>query len=89
LPRRGWRFGVRTDDLVPVRSARAWGDRPLLLIHGEADSVVPAAQARQLARAVGPACRSVVLPGVEHVKAYESDPQGYVAAVGSVLSGAT
>ena len=74
-------FGVRTDDLVPVRSARAWGERPLLLIHGEADSTVPAEQARQLARAAGPTCRSVVLPGVEHVKAYETDPRGYVAAV--------
>ncbi len=33
-------FGVRTDDLVPIRSAKRWGSRPLLLIHGEADSIV-------------------------------------------------
>lgn len=76
-------FGVRTDDLVPIRSARRWGRRPLLLIHGEADSIVPVSQARQLARAVGPTCEAVTLPGVEHVQAYDCDPERYVAAVES------
>jgi pimeloyl-ACP methyl ester carboxylesterase len=74
-------FGVRTDDLVPIRSARKWADRPLLLIHGEDDSIVPVRQARQLARAAGPLCQSVVLPGVEHVQAYRSNPHAYVSAV--------
>jgi pimeloyl-ACP methyl ester carboxylesterase len=76
-------FGVRTDDLVPIRSARSWGDRPLLLIHGEADTIVPVHQARALARAVGPACLTVTLPGVEHVQAYRDDPVGYVSEVDS------
>jgi alpha-beta hydrolase superfamily lysophospholipase len=76
-------FGVRTDDLVPIRSATRWGRRPLLLIHGEADSVVPVSQARRLARAAGPSCRAVTLPGVEHVQAYDSDPEHYIAAVDS------
>src|SRR5262249_40932303 len=40
-----WVFGVRTDDLVPIRSARAWGERPVLLIHGESDPLVPTGQA--------------------------------------------
>jgi pimeloyl-ACP methyl ester carboxylesterase len=74
-------FGARTDDLVPIRSARQWGRRPLLLIHGEADSIVPVSQARQLASAAGPSCRAVILPGVEHVQAYDGNPRGYVAAV--------
>ncbi len=74
-------FGVRTDDLVPIRSARRWGARPLLLIHGEADSIVPVSQARRLARAAGPTCQAVTLPGVEHVQAYERNPSRYVAAV--------
>lgn len=74
-------FGVRTDNLVPIRSARRWGSRPLLLIHGEADSIVPISQARQLARAAGPTCQAVTLPGVEHVQAYDRDPKRYVAAV--------
>jgi pimeloyl-ACP methyl ester carboxylesterase len=76
-----WVFGVRTDDLVPIRSARKWGDRPLFLIHGEADSIVPVRHARLLAQAAGPTCRAVTLPGVEHVQAYRLNPRGYVAAV--------
>lgn len=78
-------FGVRTDDLVPVRSARGWGDRPLLLIHGEADSIVPVRQARQIALAVGASCETLWLPGVEHVEGYRSDPERYVAFVDAFL----
>ena len=43
-------YGVRTDDLVPIRFARSWGQRPLLLIHGESDTTVPVGQAYELAR---------------------------------------
>lgn len=74
-------FGIRTDDLVPIRFARRWGRRPLLLIHGEADSIVPVSQARQMAMAAGPTCRTVILPGVDHVQAYGRNPSRYVAAV--------
>jgi pimeloyl-ACP methyl ester carboxylesterase len=76
-----WVFGVRTDDLVPIRLASAWRDRPLLVIHGEDDSIVPVRHAKLLARAAGPNCAAVVLPGVEHVEAYQTNPRGYVAAV--------
>ena len=74
-------YGVRTDDLVPIRSANAWGARPLLLIHGEADSTVPVRQARAIASAAGPTCQAVWLPGVEHNEAYRDDPEHYVARV--------
>jgi pimeloyl-ACP methyl ester carboxylesterase len=79
-------YGVRTDDLIPIRFARAWGDRPLLLIHGESDSIVPLKQAHQLAQAVGSSCLTVTLPGVDHVKAYESDPDNYVKLVGQFFN---
>ncbi|MDR3635507.1 MAG: alpha/beta fold hydrolase [Isosphaeraceae bacterium] len=79
-------YGVRTDDIMPIRDARRWGRRPLLLIHGEADSIVPVSQALQLARAAGPSCRAVTLPGVEHVQAYDVDPESYVAGVDSFFS---
>lgn len=74
-------FGIRTDDLIPIRSARAWKGRPLLLIHGEEDDIVPVHQAYQVAHAAGDSCRAVYLAGVGHVKAYEADPEHYVAAV--------
>ncbi|QEH33648.1 esterase [Aquisphaera giovannonii] len=76
-----WVYGVRTDDLIPIRAARSWGGRPLLLIHGEADSIVPLRQAYQLAGAAGATCLTTTLPGVEHVGAYESDPEGYLSLI--------
>ena len=78
-------FGVRTDDLSPIRSARSWGRRPLLLIHGEADTIVPAQQARMLARALGSTCQTVMVPGVEHVEAYRMNPEHYVSRVDRFL----
>ena len=64
----------RADPLGP-----AWGRRPLLLIHGEADSIVPVRQARRWSPAVGPGCEAVLLPGVEHVRAFRADPAAYVS----------
>jgi pimeloyl-ACP methyl ester carboxylesterase len=74
-------YGVRTDDLVPIRFARAWGGRPLLLIHGESDTIVPVSQAYELARAIGGSCLTRTVPGVDHVQAYDSNPEGYVRIV--------
>jgi uncharacterized protein len=76
-------YGVRTDDLVPSRFALAWGERPLLLIHGESDTLVPVSQAREIASAVGGSCTTMTLPGVDHVQAYNSDPRAYIRLVGS------
>ncbi len=90
-------FGVRTDDLVPIRRAVGWGrSRPILLIHGADDAIVPVAHARRLAAAIGPACELVVAPGVPHVGAYDDDPEGYLdrldafysTALGTSRSGA-
>jgi alpha-beta hydrolase superfamily lysophospholipase len=80
-------FGIRTDDLRPIDAAPAWGSRPVLLIHGEADSIVPVKHAYALASALGPACESLLLPGVEHVGAFEADQRGYVARVVAFFDG--
>jgi alpha-beta hydrolase superfamily lysophospholipase len=74
-------FGVRTDNLVPIRDAPRLSDRPVLLIHGESDTTVHIDQARRLARALGPRCRALFLPGVEHVDAYNDNPPAYVNTV--------
>ena len=74
-------FGVRTDNLIPINSAAGWGERPLLVIHGEADSIVPVGQARRIGTAAGKNCRTLTLPGVEHVAAYRAYPTNYVATV--------
>jgi pimeloyl-ACP methyl ester carboxylesterase len=74
-------YGVRTDDIVPARVASRWGNRPLLVIHGEADSIVPVSHGRAIARAVGPSCELLTLPGVEHVEAYRDHRMRYVDRV--------
>jgi uncharacterized protein len=81
-----WIYGVRADDLVPTRFARAWGERALLVIHGESDKIVPVSQAKELARAAGRSCLTRTLPGVDHVQAYQSDPKGCVQVVGTFFS---
>ena len=72
--------------MIVLRSARAWGERPLLLIHGESDTIVPISQARELRRTLGESCEMLTLPGVEHVQAYQSDRAGYIRTVSSFFA---
>jgi dipeptidyl aminopeptidase/acylaminoacyl peptidase len=50
-------------------------DRPILLLHGEADRVVPASHSRRLAAAAGPSARLVLLPGGEHNSLRDTHPE--------------
>jgi len=74
-------YDVRTDDLVLPKLADRWGNRPLLIIHGEADAIVPVHHGRALAKAVGAPCSLVTIPGTGHVGSYHADPIGYVNRV--------
>ncbi|MEX0787106.1 MAG: alpha/beta fold hydrolase [Dehalococcoidia bacterium] len=59
---------------------------PILVIHGAEDSQVPVAIAPRLAEAAGDAFISAhFLDGVDHVRAYASDPAWYVRTVGGAL----
>jgi fermentation-respiration switch protein FrsA (DUF1100 family) len=74
-------FGVRTDNLIPIESAGRWGHRPLLLIHGTLDSIVPIAQAQKIVSAVGSTCETMILPDVEHVGAFNAARTQYIETV--------
>lgn len=54
--------------------------RPVLIIHGDADQLVPVSNAAELQRAV-PQAVLWILPGVGHAKGYTSMPEAYVARV--------
>lgn len=55
--------------------------RPLLLIHGEADEVIPLEHAQRLAALAGPGFRFWSVPGAGHVQAHNHDPERYVDEV--------
>jgi pimeloyl-ACP methyl ester carboxylesterase len=74
-------YGVRTDNLIPIRSAAKWGDRPILVIHGEGDSVVPVVQARAIVKALGSTAETMIVPEIDHVGAFKDNPKLYLTRV--------
>ena len=57
---------------------------PILFIHGEADALIPVENAYELYQASGnPLDELWVIPGVEHCRAYKTDPVAYINRVTS------
>jgi pimeloyl-ACP methyl ester carboxylesterase len=69
----------------PVKVVGLVDPVPLLLIHGEADTTVPAADGRRLAAAAGPSAQHWIVPGAEHGRAHAADPSAYEARVTAFL----
>jgi uncharacterized protein len=67
-------YGVRPVDGVATLAAR---NIPLLIVHGEADDLVPVGHARRLAAAYGQHVETYFVPGAEHVGAFKTDPAIY------------
>jgi pimeloyl-ACP methyl ester carboxylesterase len=59
---------------------------PLLVIHGNADSVVPVSQGRSLAAAYGPRAETLFVPGAEHLRNYERNPAAYADRVAAFFN---
>ncbi len=77
----GWRYGYRFGAVRPIEAVAAISPRPLMLIHGDADSLIPVEHAHELfAQAHEPKLLWIV-PDVEHCGAYFADRAGYVARV--------
>jgi fermentation-respiration switch protein FrsA (DUF1100 family) len=55
--------------------------RPLFIIHGDADSLVPVHHAQMLYEAAGEPKELWRLPGVDHVGAYFADRSQYIDRV--------
>jgi alpha-beta hydrolase superfamily lysophospholipase len=71
-------FSAPSADLIPEVSARSWKGRPLLVVHGKADHIVPVAHGERIARAAGEECQSILLSGVDHGQTYHADPTAYI-----------
>lgn len=80
-------YGADAGAVRPDRAVAQLGARPLLIVHGEADGLVPVDNARRLFAAAacpagGPCGAQIELfPGADHVKSYRSDPDRYLAIV--------
>ena len=80
----GWRYRLDIEE-----AARALGPTPVLIVHGDRDTVIPPAETEELRRQVlqGP-CERVVLPGTEHVTGWARHRLRYQALVLDFLRGA-
>ena len=75
------RTGAKLTDFRPVLAVGRIAPRPLLVIHGDADTTVPVHHAEQLYAAAGEPKQLWRLPGVGHVGAYFADRAAYVARI--------
>lgn len=79
------RYGYRFGDVRPIDSVAAISPRPLLLIHGTSDTVIPASHSRRLFEAAGMPKDLWLYEGLEHCGAYFSDRPAYIARVAQYL----
>ncbi len=81
----GWRYGYRFGAVRPIEAITAISPRPLLLIHGHDDSLIPISHAHELFAAAGEPKELWTIDKVEHCGGYFADRQAYVARVVTFL----
>jgi uncharacterized protein len=74
-----WRYGYRFGAVRPIEAVAAISPRPLLLIHGAADSLIPVSHAHELFDAAREPKQCWIVEEAEHCGAYFADRSGYVA----------
>ena len=79
-----WRMGG-SDLPAPIEVVDRIAPRPLLLMHGEADSVIPVEQTRALYIASGGHAQLWIAPGAEHARLYNLHPEQWRERVQSLL----
>lgn len=82
-------LGVDAADIRPIGAVPALAGRGvrLLVIHGEADGMVPVEHGRRIAAAYGPGVESYFVPGADHVAAYSANPGLYMERLSRFLDG--
>jgi hypothetical protein len=73
-----WLLGYRFSDVEPIRDIRHLGRRPILLIHGMADSMVDPEDSEMLFDAAQGPKELWQVEGTEHCGAYFADREYYV-----------
>lgn len=78
-------YGIDVKDISPAR-AIARSDTPVLVIHGEQDSVIPVEHARLLGRAIGASFGEIeggdetvwIVPSAGHNESFKTNPKAYI-----------
>jgi fermentation-respiration switch protein FrsA (DUF1100 family) len=76
-----WLAGYRSRDVEPVRDVRALAPRPLLLIHGTADQMIPLAHSQRVFAAAGEPKELWLGEGADHCGTYFLDRSAYCERV--------
>ncbi|RAQ95842.1 MMPL family transporter [Thermogemmatispora tikiterensis] len=76
-----WHAGYRFEQVEPVQVIAQIAPRPVLLIHGQQDRLIPPVAAQQLYAAARRPKALWLVPGVEHVRACLHVPDRYVACL--------
>jgi uncharacterized protein len=76
-----WWYGFDLSDIAPERAMSSIAPRPVLLIHGTADTRIPVEHAYRLMAAANnaPGVELWTVQGADHVAAFATDRQGYTA----------
>ena len=75
------RTGARLSQFVPEEVVPRIAPRPLLIIHGDRDQLVPVGHAHRLHAAAGEPKQLWVVPGVDHVSAFLTHRDEYLRRV--------
>lgn len=78
-------YGVDLMGNKPERELARLGNRPVMLIHGTSDDLIPVEHtyALQKAGASNPGLETWIVPGSGHVKSFKDHPDEYLSRVAS------
>lgn len=89
LPPTNWAvrllFGYNLQTVRPLDAMRSLATRPVMVIHGDADRLIPVKQAYAFQEA-NPAVALWIAQGAGHTQVYGRDPIGYVQKVSTFFS---
>ncbi|HEX5691276.1 MAG TPA: alpha/beta hydrolase, partial [Roseiflexaceae bacterium] len=77
----GWRYGYRFGAVRPIEAVATISPRPLLLIHGSSDTLIPASHAHELFAAAREPKELWMVEGAEHCGGYFMDRAVYVGRI--------
>ena len=75
-----WWYGFDLEAITPERAIAQIAPRPVLLIHGMADTRIPVQNAyRLMAAASNPSAELWIVPGAKHIASFATEPEVYTA----------